>query len=121
VGDLPPAALNKDYTLSLEKAYALVAQDRVKRLEELIKQARDADYVPSLRGKIYETKPEHWFFKPEGWSLAELPVCESAELEDLTEQIKSAYEKDGGKGVTVTGRLIGSGYLAGDRTVTYSE
>jgi hypothetical protein len=121
VGDLPPTALNKDFTLSLEKAYTLVTEDRVKWLEVLIKQARDADYVPGLHGKIYETKPEHWFFKPEGWSLTELPLCEDTELEDLMEQITSAYEKDGGEGVTVTGRLNGSGYLASDRTVTYSK
>jgi hypothetical protein len=99
----------------------LVTTDRVKWLEVLIKQSRDADYVPGLRKKIYETKPEHWFFKPEGWSLTELPLCENSELEDLMEQITSAYEKDGSEGVTVTGRLNGSGYLASDRTVTYSK
>ena len=119
--DLPPAALNTDSTLSLEKAYALVTEDRVKWLEVLVRQARDADYVPALSGKIYEPKPEYWFFKPEGWSLTELALCENTEIEDLVEQVTSAYEKSGGEGVTVTGRLSGSGYLAGEPTVTYGE
>jgi hypothetical protein len=104
--DRIPAAALKGGKVNKDLAYAVVTEDRALWLDEIVKQEKDANYLPALSGRLYwghNPAGGYLGFTPNGWwtelllcyAWAELPILEEARkaLDDSSEGVIHAAVK----------------------------
>jgi hypothetical protein len=107
--NLIPAAALKDGKVNKDLAYAVVTEERALWLDELVKQEKDTDYLPTFSGRLsWGRNPAGGYlsFNPDGW-WTELLICYAwAEL-PFVDQAKETLDNssEGVAPVTVKGRL----------------
>ena len=107
-----PAAVLKDGKVNKDLAYAVVTEERALWLDEIVKQEKDADYLPALSGRLYWGRnPAGGYlrFIPNGW-WTELLLCytfvELPNVEGAKEALNNSSE--GVIHATVKGRFTAS-------------
>jgi hypothetical protein len=106
--DLVPGAALKDGKVNKDLAYAVVTEERALWIGEIVKQEKDAGYLPEFPGRLRWGKNPagaYLAFVPDGW-WTELLLCYGWAEISFAEGLKEALDSSSGVlSVTVKGRL----------------